>query len=116
MLTVCREDMSRRDHSVLDTLGIVVLFLALVATAPGAAVTFAVERGLQTPFDVGQRWTFALASSVLLACASCVCSRTGWDGFGRYILLSTATTAVLLVARFGFHAAWAAAFFAAYIP
>ena len=108
--------MSRRDHSVLDTLGIVVLFLALVATAPGAAATFAVERALQIPLELGQRWTIALASSVLLACASCVRSRTGWDGFGTYMVLSTATAAVLLVARFGLHAAWAAAFFAAYIP
>lgn len=116
MLTVCREDMSRRDHSVLDTLGILVLFLALVATAPGAAATFAVERALHSTLELGQRWTFALASSVLLACGSCLRSRTGWDGFGRYMLISTATAAVLLVFRFGLHAGWAAAFFAAYIP
>jgi hypothetical protein len=93
-----------------------VLVLALVAAAPGALATFAVERTFYPALELGQRWTFALASSVLLACASCVCSRTGWDGFGRYMLLSTATTAVLLVFRFGFHARWAAAFFAAYIP
>ncbi len=108
--------MSRRDHSVLDTLGIVVLFLALVATAPGAAATFVVERALHGALELGQRWTFALASSVLLACGSCLCSRTGWDGLGRYMLLSTGTAAALLVFRFGLHSAWAAAFFGAYIP
>jgi hypothetical protein len=108
--------MSKRDHPVLETLGVMVLFLVLVAAAPGALATFAVERAFGAQLELGQRWTFALASSVLLALGFAVCSRTGWDGVSRYTMLSFATAAVLSVARFGFRAAWAAAFFAAYVP
>jgi hypothetical protein len=113
---VVRQDMSRRDHPVLEALGATVLVLAFVATAPGALATFAVEHALGVPLELGQRWTFALAASVLAAVAFCLRSRAGWDGFGQYMLLSAATAAVLFVTRFGFHADWAASFFSAYIP
>jgi hypothetical protein len=111
------EDMSRRDqHPVIEALGAMVLFMALVAAAPGAVGTFIVEHAFQVPLDVGQRWTFALGSSVLMACASCLRSRAGWDGFGTYMLLSSSTAAALFVSRFGLHSAWAVALFAAYMP
>ena len=55
MLTVFREDMSRRDHPVLDTLGITVLFLALVATAPGAAATRGAPRARERPSPTADR-------------------------------------------------------------
>ena len=108
--------MSRGDHPVLVGLSVTVLFLALVAAAPGASATFAVERALRVPLDLGQRWTFALGSSVLTACAFCLRARRGWGGFGAYMLLSASTAAALIVARFGFHSAWARTLFAAYVP
>lgn len=116
MIDVLPRHMSRRDHPVLEVLGATVLFLALVAAAPGALATFAVEHALRLPLDLGQRWTFALASSVLIACGFSWRSRTGWDGAGRYMLVSFATAAVLFVARFGFRASWAGALFAAFVP
>lgn len=116
MTAVVRQEMSRRDHPVLEALGATVMFLALVATAPGALATFAAEHAFRVPLELGQRWTFALAASVLAAVAFCLHSNRGWDGLARYMLVSAATAAVLFVARFGFHAGWAASFFAAYVP
>jgi hypothetical protein len=108
--------MSRRDHPILEALGATVLIVALVASAPGALGTFAFEHALRLRLDVGQRWTFAVSSSVLLACGFAWRSRTGWDGAGRYFVVSFATAAAVLVMRFGFRAAWAAEFFTAYLP
>ena len=34
---------TRRDHPILTAVGLLVLFFALVAVAPGAVLTFAVE-------------------------------------------------------------------------
>jgi len=117
LCTRSARQMSRRDqHPLLEALGATVLFLALVAAAPGAVATFAVEHALRIPLDLGQRWTFALGSSVLAACACCWRSRTGWDGAATYMVFSFATAAALFVARFGFHSVWTTALFAAYVP
>ncbi|MEO7036594.1 MAG: hypothetical protein ABI548_21790 [Polyangiaceae bacterium] len=108
--------MSRRDHPVLEALGVLALFGALVAIAPGAVLTFAAEHLLHAPLDVGQRWTFAVAGSATTACVMAWRSRSGWDGSGRYMLLAVMTSAALLVARFGVHAAWAAAMLREFVP
>lgn len=115
--SVYRQDVSRRDeHPVIEAVGGTALFLALVAATPGALATFVFEHALRVPLELGQRWTFASATSLVTAVGFCLRSTRGWDGFARYMLLSVATAAVLFVARFGFHAPWAAAFFAAFIP
>ena len=54
---------TRRDHPILEALGVVALFMALVAVAPGALLTFAAEHLLRLNLDVGQRWTWAIASN-----------------------------------------------------
>jgi hypothetical protein len=108
--------MARRDHPILEALGILVLAMALVAVAPGALVTFAAEHVLRLHLDVGQRWTWAVASSVVAACLLALRSRRGSDGVGRYMLLAAMTSAVVLVARFGMHARWAAEMLRSYMP
>jgi hypothetical protein len=107
---------TRRDHPVLAALGLLVLVAALVLVAPGALLTFAAERLLRLRFDVSQRWTWAVASSVLLACVMALRSRRGSDGLGRYMLLATTVSAVMLVARFGVHSRWAAEMLREYVP
>ena len=66
--------MTRRDHPLLTAVGLLVLFGALVAVASGALLTFAAERLFRLRLDVGQRWTWAIASSVVVACVMC-CDR-----------------------------------------
>ncbi|MEO7032869.1 MAG: hypothetical protein ABI548_03475 [Polyangiaceae bacterium] len=107
---------TRRDHPVLEALGLIVLFFALVAVAPGGLITFAVEHFLRVRLDVGQRWTWAIASSVVAACAMSLLSRRGSDGLGRYVLIAVVASAVVLVARFGVHAKWAAEMLSEYVP
>jgi hypothetical protein len=104
---------TRRDHPILTALGLLMLFAALVLVAPGALLTFAAERLLWLHLDVGQRWTWAVASSVVLACAMAWRSR---DGLGRYALLAAVASAGVMVARFGTHARWAAEMLHAYVP
>ena len=107
---------TRRDHPLLAALGLLVLVAALVFVAPGALLTFAVERLLRLRLDLTQRWTWAIASSVVLACVMSLRSRRGSDGAGRYMLLAVVVSAVVLVARFGMHAQWAAEMLRAYVP
>jgi hypothetical protein len=107
---------TRRDHPVLEALAIVVLFMALVAVAPGALSTFAFEHVLRLNLDVGQRWTWAVTSSVIAACFMSLRSRRGSDGLGRYMLLAAVASAVVLAARFGIHARWASEMLSAYAP
>lgn len=107
---------ARRDHPILEAIGLTVLFFALVAIAPGALLTFAFEHLSRAELDVGQRWTWAIASSVVAACAMSWRSRRGSDGLGRYVLLATVASAVVLVARFGVHARWAAEMLREYVP
>jgi hypothetical protein len=115
-MEVIYKNRTKRDHTVLDALGGVVIFFALVAIAPGALVTFAVEHLFGLRLEIGQRWTFAVAASVLIACVFCLRSRSGWGGAYVYMLLSTALAGTLLVCHFGFHAEWAAALFTTYRP
>src|ERR1700690_3199022 len=84
-LRIRLQHMARRDHPVLEALGILVVFMALIALAPGALLTFAAERLLRLRLDLTQRWTWAAASSVVLACFMAWRSR---DGLGRYALLA----------------------------
>jgi hypothetical protein len=105
--------MTRRDHPILEAIGLLVLAAALVFVAPGALLTFAVEHVFRLRLDVGQRWTWAVASSVLLACAMALRSR---DGLGRYALLAAVASAVVMVARFGAHSRCAAELLRAYAP
>jgi len=91
-----------RDNPILEALGILVLFMALVAVAPGALLTFAFERIFRLHLEVGQRW--AIAVSVVAACVMALRSRHGSDGLARYMLLAAMASAVVLVARFGTHA------------
>ncbi|HWZ89047.1 MAG TPA: hypothetical protein VNW92_09355 [Polyangiaceae bacterium] len=107
---------TRRDHPILEAVGILVLFTALVAVAPGALLTFAFEHVLRLTLDVGQRWTWAMASSVVAACVMALRSRRGTDGLGQYMLLATVASAVVLTARFGMHARWATEMLRAYVP
>ena len=88
---------TRRDHPLLTALGLLVLFMALVFVAPGALLTLAVERLLRLRLDLTQRWAWAVASSVVLACAMAWRSR---DGLGRYALLAAVASAAVLAARF----------------
>jgi hypothetical protein len=116
---VLREKMpSRRDHSVLDIIGLLVLAAALVLISPGAIATFAFEHAFRVPLDVGQRWTFAVAASVAMASFCCIRSRSryGWNGAGTYTVFAFLTAGAMCVARWGFHSTWAAEFFTAYIP
>ena len=89
---------------------------ALVFVAPGALLTFAAEYLVRLDLDVAQRWTWAIASSVVAACAMSLCSRRGSDGLGRYMMLALVVSAVVLTARFGMHARWAAGMLHAYVP
>jgi hypothetical protein len=95
-----------------------VLFFALIAVAPGALLTFVVEHFLHARLDVGQRWTWAIASSVVAACAMALRSRRGSHGFGRYVPIASVASvasAVVLVARFGVHARWPAEMLSEYV-
>jgi hypothetical protein len=105
--------MTRRDRPLLTALGLLVLFMALVLVAPGAVVTFAVERLLRLRFDLTQRWTWAVASSVVLACVMALRSR---DKLGRYALLAAVASTAVVMARFGMHARWAAEMLREYVP
>jgi hypothetical protein len=109
---------TRRDHPILETLGLLVLFGVLVLISPGALVVFVVEHTLQLSLDLGQRWTFAVAVSLVVASVFCLRSRSryGWDGAGAYTFLAVLVAGFVFVARWGFHSPWAAAFIAAYMP
>lgn len=114
---VSREQMStRRDHPLLEAIGLTVLFFGLVAVAPGALFTFAFEHLLRIQLDLGQRWTWAIASSVVAACVMSLRSRRGSDGLARYVLIASVASAVVLVARFGTHARWASEMLREYVP
>jgi hypothetical protein len=105
--------MTRRGHPLLAALGLLVLAAALVLVAPGALLTFAFEHFFRLHLDVGQRWTWALTSSVLLACVMALRSR---DGLSRYALLAAVASAAVLAARFGAHARWAAEILREFVP
>ncbi len=107
---------TRRDHPLRAALGLLVLVAALVFVAPGALLTFAAERCLRLHLDVGQRWTWAIAVSVVAACAMSLRSRRGSDGLGRYALLAAVASAVVLAARFGAHSPWASEMLSEYVP
>lgn len=104
----------RRSGGVLEAFGVVAVGFALVLAAPGALATFAVAAALGLSLDLGQRWTFAVASSVLALVA--LCASSGWRGFTRYLTLSLAVSFVVLVARSGFKAEWAIELFRFYRP
>jgi amino acid permease len=107
---------TRRDHPVLEALGLIVLFGAMVAVAPGALLTQVFEHLVRARLDAGQRWTWAIASSAVIACAMAWRSRSAADGFGRYMLVAVTVSAVVLVARFGMHERWASEMLRAYAP
>jgi uncharacterized membrane protein len=107
---------TRRDHPILEALGLIVLFGALVAIAPGAALTFVLEHFFRAELGIAQRWTWAICSSAVAACAMAWRSRRGSDGLGRYMLVAVVASAVVMVARFGVHARWAGEMLRAYIP
>ncbi|MEO7037385.1 MAG: hypothetical protein ABI548_25745 [Polyangiaceae bacterium] len=107
---------TRRDHPLLEAIGLTVLFFGLVAVAPGALFTFAFEHLLRIQLDLGQRWTWAIASSVVAACVMSLRSRRGSDGLARYVLIASVASAVVLVARFGTHARWASEMLREYVP
>lgn len=107
---------TRRDHPLLEAIGAVVLFGALVAAAPGALLTFAAEHLVRAELSTVQRWTWAIGSSVFGACSMSWHSRRSHDGFGHYMLMAVAAAASVLVARFGAHAQWAGEMLRAYVP
>lgn len=107
-------DHGRRGGGVFEAFGVVAVGFALLLAAPGALATFAVAAALGLSLDLGQRWTFAVASSVLALVALCVVS--GGRGLMRYLTLSLAVSFALLVARFGVKAEWAIEFFRFYKP
>lgn len=107
-------DHGRRGGGVFEAFGAVAVGFALLLAAPGALATFAVAAALGLSLDLGQRWTFAVASSVLALVALCAVS--GGRGFMRYLTLSLAVSFVLLVARFGFKSEWAIELFRFYRP
>lgn len=104
----------RYRDTALEALGIVALVFALMLLSPGAVATFAAARVLGIALDVGQRWTFASASSVLALLGLCIFS--GWRGLARYVVLSAMVAFVMLVARFGFRADWVIELFEWYRP
>lgn len=104
----------RRSGGALESFGIVAIGVVLVLAAPGALATFSVAAALGLVLDLGQRWTFAIAFSVLALVA--VCAVSGWRGFMRYLMLSLGVPFGLFVVRFGFHADWAAELFKFYKP
>jgi hypothetical protein len=104
----------RRSGGVLEAFGVVAVGFALLLAAPGALATFALAAALSLVLDLGQRWTFAVASSVLALVALRAVS--GWRGFMCYLTVSLAVAFVVVVARFGFKAEWAAEFFRYYKP
>jgi hypothetical protein len=108
--------MGTRRHPVLEAMGIIVLFGALVFVAPGALITFAFEHILRLNLDVEQRWTWAIAVSAVAACIMALRSRRGSDGVGRYMIFAVLASSVVLVARFGMHAHWAAEMLREYVP
>ncbi len=103
-----------RKDIALEALGIAALALVLALVSPGAFATFAFANVSGVVLDVGQRWTFAVASSVVAVVALCFVS--GARGFLRYLMLATTVSFVVLVARFGFRADWAVAFFEYFRP
>jgi len=93
-MRICAESMStRRDHPILEAIGTVVLIGVLVAIAPGAVLTFAAERFLPLRLNATQRWTWAVASSVI---ASSVIAWRSRDGLGRNMRLAVVAPAVVL--------------------
>lgn len=105
-------DYGRRSGGVLEAFGIVAIGFVLLLAAPGALATFGVATAFGLSLDLGQRWTFAVASSFLVLVAFCLVS--GGRGFMRYLVLSLTVSFVVLVARYGFIADWAVAFFEFY--
>ncbi|MEO7034033.1 MAG: hypothetical protein ABI548_09125 [Polyangiaceae bacterium] len=110
-----RDDRASRP-SILEALGLVALFFALVAVAPGALLTFAIEHLFRVQLDVGRRWTRAIASRAVAACVMSLRSRRGSDGLGRNMVLAVVVPAVVLVARFALHARWASELLREYVP
>ncbi|MBI3201575.1 MAG: hypothetical protein HYZ29_08535 [Myxococcales bacterium] len=103
-----------RKDTGLEALGIVALAFVLALLSPGAVATFLFAKAAGVALDLGQRWTFAVASSLVVVVA--LCAMSGARGFLRYLTISMAVSFVLLVARFGFQAAWAVALFEYYRP
>lgn len=104
--------MGTRRDPLLTAVGLLVLFAALVLVAPGTLVTFAVEDAFRRHLDVGQRWTWAVASSVVLVCVMAVHSR---EGRGRYALLVAVASAAVLAARLRTHAQMAGEMLSEYV-
>lgn len=103
----------RRD-TALEAIGIVAVAFMLALISPGAVATFAFAQLFGVWLELGQRWAFAVGASLLVLMAFCALS--GARGFMRYLTLSLVVSFVVLVARFGFLADWALAFFEFYRP
>jgi len=101
-----------------DGCGVVALFaiaMGVVLAMPGALVTYAVAGAASVALDRGQLWTFALASSFVLYCATLAASGGFFRGTARYFLVSVAAVTLVAVARFGLHAEWPVAFVRAFV-
>lgn len=93
------------EGAALGVLVFIVLF-GMILIAPGAVLVFAVDRTIALKLDVAQLWTFAAVASTTMIVGSSIVARSFSTGLTRFGLLALAVGAVLVVARFGFHAEW----------
>ncbi len=86
--------------------GLTLLLFGAVLVAPGALLVFEADRVLRLALDRGQLWTFAGVTTTLLIGTLAAAARDLGVGLRRHTLIALAVTALVLVARFGFHADW----------
>jgi len=93
---------------------VVVALFAVVLVAPGALLVFAVDRLLGLSLDGAQLWTFAALASAAIIGGLAGMARSFATGARRFLFLALGVAALLVVARFGFHASWPRELWAAF--
>ncbi len=93
-------------EGALAGVGLALLLFGAILVTPGALLVFAVHRLLGLSLDRGQLWTFAGVTTTVLVGALAAATRDLGVGLRRHTLIALAVTALVLVARFGFHADW----------
>ena len=84
----------------------VVVFFAVVLVVPGALLVFIADKMFSLSLDLGQLWTFAVVASAAIVAVLTGAARSAATGVTHFCLLALSVGALLLVARFGFHAMW----------
>jgi hypothetical protein len=84
----------------------VIALLAGILVAPGAVAVFALDQLAGLSLDCAQLWIFAVLASAGMFGGLAVAARSITTGASRFFLVALGVAALLLVARFGFHAAW----------